>query len=115
MTIASAISNAGGVGGGGLFIPFLILISKFDPKEAIPISKFMIFSGALIGFLMGLKEKHPYRDSIVIDYNLAGVIVPMMLFGTMIGVTLNKVLPFSIILILLFIVLIVNTIKTFVT
>jgi uncharacterized membrane protein YfcA len=113
--VGSALSNAGGIGGGGLLIPILILILKFETHEAIPISKLMIFTGALTAFFMGLKNKHPYRDSIALDYNIAGVLIPMILFGTIVGVTLNKIMPFSIILICLSFVLVVNTYKTFKT
>ena len=73
----------------------------------------MIFTGALTAYIMGLKNKHPYRDVIALDYNIAGVLIPFILFGTIVGVTLNKILPFTIILICLSIVLIVNTYKTF--
>jgi len=111
--VGSALSNAGGIGGGGLLIPILILILKFETHEAIPISKLMIFTGALTAFIMGLNNKHPYRDAIALDYNIAGVLIPMILFGTIVGVTLNKVMPFSVILICLSFVLVINTYKTF--
>ena len=113
IVVGSALSNAGGIGGGGLLIPILILILKFETHEAIPISKLMIFTGALTAFIMGIQNKHPYRDAIALDYNIAGVLIPMILFGTIVGVTLNKIMPFSIILICLSIVLVVNTYKTF--
>ena len=112
ITLGSAVSNAGGIGGGGLLIPILILILRFSTHEAIPISKLMIFTGALTAFIMGLKNKHPYRNGIPLDLNVAGLLVPMLLFGTMVGVSLNKVMPPSIILISLTIVLLINTFKT---
>ena len=113
IVVGSAISNAGGIGGGGLLIPILILILKFSTNEAIPISKLMIFTGAVTAFIMGLKNKHPNRNGIPLDVNVAGLLIPMLLFGTMVGVSLNKVMPPSIILICLTFVLIVNTVKTF--
>ncbi len=112
IVLGSAVSNAGGIGGGGLLIPILILIFKFSTHEAIPVSKLMIFTGALTAFTMGLKNKHPYRNGIPLDLNVAGVLVPMLLFGTMVGVSLNKVMPPSVILISLTLVLILNTFKT---
>jgi uncharacterized membrane protein YfcA len=110
--IGSAVSNAGGIGGGGLLIPILILILKFSTHEAIPISKLMILTGASTAFIMGLNNKHPTRNGIPLDLNIAGVLIPMLLFGTMVGVSLNKVTPPSVILISLTLVLVVNTIKT---
>ncbi len=114
IAIGSAVSNAGGIGGGGLLVPILILILKFSTQEAIPLSKLMIFTGAITAFFMGLRNKHPHRNGIPLDLNVGGLLVPMLLFGTMVGVTLNKVMPQSIILICLTIVLIINTIKTLV-
>jgi uncharacterized membrane protein YfcA len=110
--IGSALSNAGGIGGGGLLVPILILYLNFNTKEAIPISKLMIFTGSLTAFIMGIKNKNPYRDATAIDFNIAIVVIPLVLFGTMIGVTLNKVFPPSIILICLTIILTINTYKT---
>lgn len=72
----------------------------------------MIFTGALTSFLLGFKQKHPSRNAITIDYNIPYLIVPMLLFGTMVGVSLNKMMPPWIILTTLSIVLIYNSYKT---
>jgi len=112
IVIGSALSNAGGIGGGGLLIPILLLVLKFYTHEAIPISKLMIFTGAFTSFILGFRQKHPFRNSITIDYNIPLLLVPMLLFGTMVGVTLNKVTPPWLILISLTAVLIINTYKT---
>src|SRR4051812_14253393 len=89
--IASALSNAGGIGGGGLFLPILILLLDFYAREAIPISNLMIFVGALTAFIINLRLNHPTRkNALCIDYNIAIIITPMLLLGTKIGVTLNK-------------------------
>jgi uncharacterized membrane protein YfcA len=110
--IGSALSNAGGIGGGGLLIPILLLMLNFYTHEAIPISKLMIFTGAVTSFMLGFRQKHPTRNAITIDYNIPMLIVPMLLFGTMVGVTLNKITPPWLILISLTFVLIINTYKT---
>jgi uncharacterized membrane protein YfcA len=69
----------------------------------------MIFSGAVIAFILNLKLKHPSRGTVAIDYNIAILVVPMLLFGTVLGVTLNKISPSFIIIILLTFVLIINS------
>ena len=112
IVFGSALSNAGGIGGGGLLIPILLLILNFYTHEAIPISKLMIFTGALTSFFLGFRQKHPTRNSITIEYNIPYLLVPMLLFGTMVGVTLNKVTPPWLILVSLTLVLIINTYKT---
>jgi len=85
---------------------------KFYTHEAIPISKLTIFTGALTSFLLGFKQIHPYRKAITIDYNIPYLIVPMLLFGTMVGISLNKVMPPWIILVSLTLILMLNTYKT---
>lgn len=72
----------------------------------------MILTGALTAFIMGLNNKHPFRDSVAIDYNIVALITPLILFGTMVGVTLNKVFPSWIILLCLTVILIINTSRT---
>jgi len=112
IAIGSALSNAGGIGGGGLLIPILLIMLGFVAHEAIPISKLMIFTGALTSFLLGFRQKHPTRKAITIDYNIPLILVPMLLFGTMAGVTLNKICPPWLILVNLTLILILNTYKT---
>jgi uncharacterized membrane protein YfcA len=91
----------------------LILILNFYAHEAIPISKMMIFTGALTAFIFNFRQPHPFRNAVTIDYNLAMFLVPLLLFGTMVGVILNKILPAWIILLLLTLVLVINCILTF--
>lgn len=110
--LASAISNAGGIGGGTLFLPVLIIILHFYTHEAVPLSKIVIFTGSLISFGLNAELKHPIRKAKAIDYNLIILIAPGLLFGTILGVTLNKILPNVIIIFFLTIVLFYNTYKT---
>lgn len=94
-------------------MPILIVFLHFNTKEAVPISKLMILTGALTALFMGLKNKHPFRDSVSIDYNLVILILPVIILGTMVGVTLNKVFPPILILIILTLTLVISTYKTF--
>ena len=43
-----AFANVGGVGGGGLIIPITVSLFGFNTKEAIALSNFTIFTGALV-------------------------------------------------------------------
>lgn len=88
------------------------MILEFYTHEAIPISKVMIFVGAFTAFMLNLGMKHPSRGTNSVDYNIAILIIPMLLFGTVVGVTLNKVAPSLLILSLLTKVLIINSFKT---
>jgi uncharacterized membrane protein YfcA len=113
--IAAGMSNASGLGGGLLFIPVLLLIMNFYPHEAIPISKIVIFAGAITSFIQNTKVKRPGRNSKALNYNLVIVNAPNLLLGTILGVTLNKILPNSLILFLLCMLLFFYSFKTFKT
>ena len=109
------MSNSSGLGGGLLFLPVLLLIMNFYPHEAIPISKVVIFAGALSSFFVNVGVKRPGRDVIALDYNLLIITGSNLLLGTVFGVTLNKILPNTIILLLVCVFLCYNTYKTFKT
>ena len=113
--LAAGMSNASGLGGGLLFIPVLLLIMKFYPHEAIPISKIVIFAGAITSFFQNIKVKRPGRDAKALNYNLVIVNTSNLLLGTVFGVTLNKILPNTLILFLLCLLLFFNSYKTFKT
>ena len=93
-------------------MPILLIFLHFNTKQAVPLAKLMILTGSFTAFLMGMKNKHPFRDAVSIEYNLVILILPVVIFGTMIGVTLNKILPPTLILIILMITMIINTYRT---
>ena len=109
------MSNASGLGGGLLFIPVLLLIMNFYPHEAIPISKIVLFAAALTSFMQNTRVKRPGRNTKALNYNLVIVNAPNLLIGTVLGVTLNKILPNAIILFLLCLLLFFYSYKTFKT
>ena len=113
--IAAGMSNASGLGGGLLFIPVLLLIMNFYPHEAIPISKMVIFAGAFTSFIHNTKVRRPGRNAKALNYNLVIVNTSNLLLGTVFGVTLNKILPNTLILFLLCILLFFYSYKTFKT
>ena len=54
--IGSAMAAGGGLGGGGIFVPVLILIVGFDAKVAVPLSQAMIFGGSLVNLYIVRKN-----------------------------------------------------------
>jgi uncharacterized membrane protein YfcA len=51
LSIAIALSNMGGIGGGGVVVPFTMSFFGFNTKEAIAISGFSIFCSALVRYI----------------------------------------------------------------
>jgi len=100
--IVSMFAVASGIGGGGLFVPILILLFTMSPKEAIALSNGLIFFNSLTKYLLSIKEKDPLNPhKPQIDYNIAIVFNPMILFGAYLGVIINSMLPDLVILVVL--------------
>ncbi|KOM30822.1 hypothetical protein LR48_Vigan01g037700 [Vigna angularis] len=111
--LGSAFGNIGGIGGGGIFVPMLTLIIGFDTKSAIAISKFMITGGATATVFYNLRQRHPTLDLPVIDYDLALLFQPMLMLGISIGVDFNVIFPEWMLTVLLIILFVGLSIKSF--
>jgi hypothetical protein len=77
----SALASGGGVGGGGLFIPLLILINEFDSHTAMPISVLMVFVIGTVTTALNFKAKHPSVDRPLIDFTVVLYLTPASLLG----------------------------------
>ena len=82
-----------GIGGGGLFVPIMMLLFDFPTSYAIPTSKAIIFGGSLAVTLFNLNKRHPYYERPLINYNVASMIEPISWLGTVLGVLINNVIP----------------------
>jgi uncharacterized membrane protein YfcA len=95
------LAAGGGIGGGGILVPIYILILGFSSKQAIPLSNVTVFGGALANTLYNIKRRHPNANRPLIDWDLIVVMEPPTLGGALIGANLNKIMPETIIVILL--------------
>ncbi|KAI4299235.1 hypothetical protein L6164_032713 [Bauhinia variegata] len=111
--IASSISSAGGIGGGGLFIPILSIIAGLELKVASSLSAFMVTGGSTANVLCNLCRRSPkFGGKSLIDYDIALASEPCMLLGVSIGVICNLVFPEWLITILFALFLAWSTSKT---
>lgn len=112
ITIGAVGAAGGGIGGGGLYVPLLLIIIEFDAKEAVPVSQACIVGAAMAHFLLNAPRKHPVKNIPVIDYGALLTMEPMLLSGALFGVLLNDLLPSVLILVVLVVVLTFGTIRT---
>ena len=92
--IASSISSAGGIGGGGLFIPILTIVASLDLKTASSLSAFMVTGGSIANVMCNLRATNPkLGGKSLIDYDIALLSEPCMLLGVSVGVICNLVFP----------------------
>ncbi|WVY92970.1 hypothetical protein V8G54_032058 [Vigna mungo] len=92
--IASAISSAGGIGGGGLFIPILSIVAGLDLKTASSLSAFMVTGGSIANVMCNMCiTSLKFGGKSLIDYDIALSSEPCMLLGVSLGVICNLVFP----------------------
>ncbi|SPQ97749.1 unnamed protein product (mitochondrion) [Plasmodiophora brassicae] len=114
--ILGSLASGAGVGGGALYIPlFVILLSP--NKVAIPLSKACAFGASVAMFIRNSPRTRRRANGSgtrpLIDYRMALILEPYTLVGTVIGVRLNKLLPFTVIATLMVILLVPIALKTF--
>jgi len=110
LLFAGVLCAAGGIGGGGIFVTVLMVLGKLTIADAVPLSKSIVFIGALSGIPVNMKMVA--RGSPTIDGNLCRLIIPASLAGTYLGVFLNRVLPGWVLAMVLILVLTLLTIMT---
>ncbi|CAI5718101.1 unnamed protein product [Peronospora effusa] len=111
--VSTALGSGCGVGGGGLLVPMYILYG-LSPKHAIPLSKATIFGNAMSAYFFNFNRKHPINAKLpLISYQVAGIMEPTTLIGTIFGVIMNHMFPDWLILVLLVSLLSYITYKTF--
>ncbi|KAG2385633.1 hypothetical protein C9374_003448 [Naegleria lovaniensis] len=111
--VGSVLSSAGGTGGGGVFVPLLHVVGRFNAQQAVPLSKVMIFGAAITNVATLLVRRHPYANKPLIDFDVALMMEPSTLLGTIIGVFLNITCPEWVIVMSVIIVLTITTVLSF--
>ncbi|KAM6593009.1 hypothetical protein CsatA_000712 [Cannabis sativa] len=112
--LGSACGTVGGVGGGGIFVPMLTLIVGFDTKSAAAISKCMIMGASISSVWYNLRVPHPTKEVPIIDYDLALLFQPMLMLGITVGVSLSVVFPYWLITVLIIILFLGTSSRSFV-
>ncbi|XP_061352415.1 sulfite exporter TauE/SafE family protein 4 isoform X2 [Gastrolobium bilobum] len=111
--LGSAFGTVGGVGGGGIFVPMLTLILGFDTKSAAALSKCMIMGGSASSVWYNLRVRHPTKEVPILDYDLALIFQPMLMLGITVGVALSVVFPYWLITVLIIILFIGTSSRSF--
>jgi uncharacterized membrane protein YfcA len=101
----TAIAAGGGIGGGGVLVPLLILVMGFAIKSAIPLSNITILGGSIFHIIRNMQRRHPNADRPLIDWNFISLMEPMLIAGAVCGSFVNKVVADWFLAVLLFIIL----------
>ncbi|VFQ81697.1 unnamed protein product [Cuscuta campestris] len=108
--IAATISSAGGIGGGGLYIPILTIVAGLDLKTASGFSAFMVTGGIVSNVVCNLFMQR--GGKVLVDLDIALLSEPSMLLGVSIGVICNGVFPEWLITVLFAVFLVWSTFST---
>merc|ERR1711998_7790 len=108
----TAIAAGGGIGGGGVLVPLLILVMGFAIKSAIPLSNITILGGAIFHIGRNIFRRHPLADRPLIDWNFICLMQPMLIAGAVIGSFVNKVVADWFLAVFLFVILILTARRT---
>lgn len=112
--IAASILSAGGIGGGGLYVPIMTIVAGLDLKTASSFSAFMVTGGSIANVGCNLFVRNPKAGGkTMIDFDLALLLEPCMLLGVSVGVICNLVFPNWLITSLFAVFLAWSTVKTF--
>eukprot|EP00754_Rhynchopus_humris_P020425 Rhum_TRINITY_DN14698_c15_g10::Rhum_TRINITY_DN14698_c15_g10_i1::g.110168::m.110168 len=110
----ATVSAAGaGIGGGALLVPMFLLVLGWHVSNAVPLSNATIFGNAIANIIINFPLRHPTADRPLVDFDLALVLIPMELTGSLVGVLLNILFPQWLTLLCLLLLLVFTTYRTF--
>lgn len=110
--ILSIITTLSGIGGGGIFIPYLMFSMGFSLLESVPLAITIILADCIIRMCLLYKlpnPNHPRR--FLMDLTPGNIIVPFDALLSWIGVILLKVLPNIITILVVILLSILSIIK----
>eukprot|EP00931_Biecheleriopsis_adriatica_P070503 TRINITY_DN4426_c0_g1_i1.p1 TRINITY_DN4426_c0_g1~~TRINITY_DN4426_c0_g1_i1.p1 ORF type:complete len:526 (+),score=83.34 TRINITY_DN4426_c0_g1_i1:33-1610(+) len=94
LLVVAAAAGAAGIGGGGLNVPILMVISGFTMKEAVPLSHVAVMGNAVSQVLVNCRQRHPSSPvRPLIHWELALLMLPAQLSGSSLGVVVGKTMP----------------------
>mmetsp|Transcript_58126 Transcript_58126/g.138310 ORF Transcript_58126/g.138310 Transcript_58126/m.138310 type:complete len:493 (-) Transcript_58126:69-1547(-) len=108
---SGVLCAAGGIGGGGIYVSLLMMVGGLSAHDAVPLSKAIVFIGALVTLLQNLASRQT-RGQPMIDYNACSLIVPSALSGTLLGVFINRLVVEWVLVVLIVFVLVLMSIAT---
>jgi len=88
--IFSGLLTSGGMGGGGIYTPILLMVFAYDSGKAVMLVYSMIFGGSLGNFLNVAHQKDIETGKPVILYDFALIVTPLMVLGSTIGILFNR-------------------------
>lgn len=88
--IMIGVGMVGGLGGGVLKGPILMMLLDYNIVEATMISYCILFGGCIVNTVLIMRTSHPYdKDRPIVNYEIAMILNCSISLGSYIGSTLN--------------------------
>ena len=113
LMVSSSLATSCGIGGGTVYSSMILGVEELEPSQAFPVSNFLILFCGLVTFISFTLDKYQHPKNLFIHYDVATIFSPSMLVGAKFGTILNKILPSSLLLILLCFLICYTTRKTY--
>lgn len=112
--LCGSIASAGGIGGGGVNVPLLLVMGGYEYHEAVVFSLCTVLGNHLAQSTINWPVSHPYvKQRPLIYWDLILFLLPAQLGGSNLGVVISKAPPDILMLICAFFVLILAIAKTY--
>lgn len=113
LMLLAGLANAGGLGGGALLTPILLIFFQYSANKAIMLVYSIVFGGSFGNFLNVAFQYNPKTNKPYVDYNLSLICMPLMTLGAMVGILINRALAPILMIIGLIIVMIYSGKKVY--
>ncbi|KAH7373546.1 hypothetical protein KP509_17G061700 [Ceratopteris richardii] len=110
--VATALSSAGGIGGGGLYVPIFNLVLGFSSKTSAALSSCMIVGGTIVNVIWYSFQREETGIRPLVDHDVALLCLPNILLGISAGVMGNVASPSWLVTALLIVVLFFMTFRS---
>eukprot|EP00929_Paragymnodinium_shiwhaense_P047270 TRINITY_DN23971_c0_g3_i1.p1 TRINITY_DN23971_c0_g3~~TRINITY_DN23971_c0_g3_i1.p1 ORF type:complete len:530 (-),score=135.42 TRINITY_DN23971_c0_g3_i1:215-1804(-) len=104
MAVGLIIAAGGGIGGGSILVPLLMICMRWHPKHAVALSNVTICGGAIANCLFNAQKVMPDGRR-YIDWDIILIMEPSTIVGAILGSFASKYLPDIILTVALTIVL----------
>jgi uncharacterized membrane protein YfcA len=94
--VGGVMAAGAGVGGGGIYVPLLILLNGFTARDSVPLSTCMIVGASCASVSILLTKRHPAYPAVnrpLIYFDFALFVLPPNIAGTTIGLLFWSMSP----------------------
>eukprot|EP01127_Copromyxa_protea_P016278 TRINITY_DN4804_c0_g1_i2.p1 TRINITY_DN4804_c0_g1~~TRINITY_DN4804_c0_g1_i2.p1 ORF type:complete len:177 (-),score=21.35 TRINITY_DN4804_c0_g1_i2:75-542(-) len=111
-TLASLLAVGGSIGGGGMQVCLFLALFNFGASAATALSRTIVFAVSVVSYFFAFRERVPSGKKPLIDYDVALLMGPMSVLGSIFGVMVNAVVSDYIVFICMVAVLGFSFVKT---